>query len=596
MRASAQRAGFSLASAQILEKKGPRKGDEWRAARLELAISDEPVAFESLSEEARRAWEEFGYFRRRYMGRVASPWQEQTAERLLGWLASPEREYVVENVGPGFGKSTLLVDIACWLTVRNRGIRGLFISASASLAERNVMRVRRELERVVPVRAKPDDLERGWAFDAESTLAADYGRFKPTSGEVWKRAEFVVVQSDGGQITEKEPTWSSFGYDSEWIGNRFDVMLGDDLDSTRRTKNPETVVNNREIFDNELEPRLEPGGLLAVCQQRLSPRDFSAHCLAKSVVAEDEEDAPRQYHHIIYKAHYDDICVGDHGPDAKPYPDGCMLDPKRMSWRETRQKMANPQTWSTVYQQEDSDPGTTLVKQVWISGGVDPDDGVLAPGCMDNERGWCEPPIGIVGPAISIATVDPSPTKMWALQWWLHYPDANTTFLMDLERMAMPANELLDWNATTQEFYGWMEEWQKRSVEMGVPITNWIVEINAAQRFLLAYNHVRRWQQKWGVGIIPHSTTMKKLDPNLGPWILRDHFKHGRIRLPGKQGQDRYKVFKLTDELTRWPEGGTDDQVMAAWFLFAHLPRLTTPEPTAKRLVRPSWMRRSLAS
>jgi hypothetical protein len=78
---------------------------------------------------------------------------------------------------------------------------------------------------------------------------------------------------------------------------------------------------------------------------------------------------------------------------------------------------------------------------------------------------------------------------------------------MDLERRAMPANELLDWDANRGVWYGWMEEWQVRSAELGLPITHWVVEINSANRFLLPYDHVRRWQGARSTSIMPHTTS-----------------------------------------------------------------------------------------
>jgi hypothetical protein len=146
-----------------------------------------------------------------------------------------------------------------------------------------------------------------------------------------------------------------------------------------------------------------------------------------------------------------------------PYwPEGCLLDPFRLTWRELRGIRANnPQKYATVYQQEDSDPKAAFVKHVWISGGTDPDEGTSPFGCWDNDRSLTELPKNLVGPKYSFATVDPSPTKMWALQWWVYAPEAShQLFLLDTVRRSMPGNELLDWNNNTGEFYGVMHEWQ----------------------------------------------------------------------------------------------------------------------------------------
>lgn len=574
-------------------------GGAWREAREEKSLKG-PIPVDELKDEARRALEDFEYFRRRYFGHVSTPWQVEAANLAVELLESPHKEFVVVNCPPGVGKTTLFThDIPAWLTVRNRSIRGIIGSRTFRQAEMHCARLRRSFERVIPVHAKDDERNRGLALDAEATLSVDFGRFKPMTEEVWKRDQFTVAQFGEVSIDEKESTWTAFGMDSGSLGWRVNYITWDDVVDKTTIRTAEATDKQREWWDDEAETRLEPGGVLVLPGQRMAANDLYHYCLDKRVGDPDDDEAPgpdaaRKYRHIVYKAHYDETCESVHRPDvAEPYPGGCLLDPVRLPWRELRALQANNAKFRTVYQQEDVDPSAVLVPPVWVDGGIDPIDGSLCPGCWDADRDLCELPEGLVGPKFSIATVDPSPTKMWAVQWWVHTPEAaNQTFLMDLERKAMPANDLLDWNANAKAFYGLMEDWQVRSVELGLKITHWVIEVNAAQRFLLAYDHVRRWTAHHGVSIVPHSTTMKKLDPELGPWIIRDHFRHGRVRLPGAQHTPaRIRSMKLRDEVTRWPEAATDDEVMACWFLFAHLPNLARPRPDAYHQRRPSWMR-----
>lgn len=551
---------------------------------------------------------DFEFFRRHYLGHISTPWQLETHAILTESLKNPTQEFIVENVAPGTGKTTLLHDLACHLTCLDRRMRGLFGSRIENNARRQLNRVRRSLERTSPPKARTELIEAGIAVDAIGCLAADYGLFKPTSTDTWRADEFIVAQFDDIPIEEKEPTWSCYGQNSGVLGNRFNVIFWDDVVDKVSIRTLDAQTEQRAWFDDEAETRLEQGGTMMLVGQRMAPTDLYRYCLDKVVDADpdDEDGDPNPthiYRHVIYKAHYEDRCQGKltHKKDAPPYPEGCLLDPYRRPWYGSDGIRAVAATKKTTFliqfQQEDADPDDILVKPIWIAGGVDPDDGVMYPGCWDTDRDICELPKGLNPPFYSIATVDPSPTKMWALQWWLSAPEAsNQSFLMDLERRSMPANELLDWNANTKEFYGWMEDWQKRSVEMGHPITTWIVEVNAAQRFLLAYDHVKRWMQKWGVTILPHSTSARKLDQDKGPWIVRDHFKYGRVRLPGKQRVEsnaRSKSIKLIEELVRFPNpGSTDDQVYACWFYFTHLPNLAFKQAPSQRLWRPPFMRR----
>ena len=108
-----------------------------------------------------------------------------------------------------------------------------------------------------------------------------------------------------------------------------------------------------------------------------------------------------------------------------------------------------------------------------------------------------------------------------------------------------------------------------------MPITHVIVEANAAQRFLLQYDHVRRWIAKEGVEVVPHTTHRNKSDPEFGVDSIRQHFRFGRYRLPYKRdSQGMFLTRRYIEELTNYPHGRTDDMVMATWFFEWQLPRL----------------------
>jgi hypothetical protein len=178
----------------------------------------------------------------------------------------------------------------------------------------------------------------------------------------------------------------------------------------------------------------------------------------------------------------------------------------------------------------------------------------------------------------------------WSVQWWIYQiinGQAENRYLIDLERRKMDAPDFLDWSHITQRFVGVMQEWQQRSVDLGHPITTWIVEANAAQRFLLQYEHVRRWQGHWGVNIIPHQTQRNKSDPEFGVQVLQPHYKYGRKRLP----QRGFNTLVLIRELTHYPEAATDDCVMADWMGEWNLPNLIPPEGVMKTFKRPTWLK-----
>lgn len=566
-------------------------GDAFRTARLEEQVPV-PLTRAKLSTAATRALDDIAYFATRYFGAILQPWQLECTKVVVDLYDSDEEEYLDINAPPGSGKSFFFTRILpAWLTCRNRSIRGMIGSASQNLAKNYTLQLRREFERVIPIKADGNALRRGLACDAESTLPMDFGMFKPSLSDLWRAEQFVVAQEGDTQVTEKEPTWTAVGQDSGFIGNRFDFIIWDDLWDPRKLRSSEGREELKQWYSDVAEPRLDAPGLLILQGQRFGPDDIHRFALDQTMVDDDGDVQGKRYHHLKFKAHYEDRCNQLHKVDAPPYPQGCLLSPRRVTYRRLAGIMKNRiETFEVVYQQEDIDPANVLVNPIWIKGGRDA-DGFEYPGCWDNTRGLCEIPQGLTGQLFSYATADPSPKNFWAVEWWVYHPDSEQRFLMDLVRQRMDANEFLDWDYNEGAFIGLAEQWQRRSRDLGWPIRYWIIEANAAQRFLLQYDHTRRWQALWGISLIGHETNRNKADPAYGVQSIREHYKWGRKRLPGL-GDARLASLKLVDELTRYPQGTTDDCVLADWFGEWNLPRLYVP-PAGKptQLRRPSWMR-----
>lgn len=593
IRTSAAKVGISESSASLLEKQ--RKARPGHNAKGQTFKVPGPKMFNELNEFARRAYDDFGYFQRRYFGRIPYYWQVEAANKAAEWLDSEHKEYAVINCPPGVGKTTLFThDIPAWLTVRNRQLRGMMGSATTQLATTYTDRLRKTLARTIPVQNEDDLINAGLALDAESTLAADFGRFQ-SIGDMWTRDAFIVQQYDDvGDIAEKEPTWAAYGMDAAYIGQRFNFVIWDDLVDPKKQRTIEAKESLQDYWDDVSEPRLEPGGLLILQGQRLASDDLYRYCLDK-VVGEDVDwetgemlGRKPKYHHIIYKAHYEEKCAHaeTHKRDAPGYPNGCLLSPQRLPWREISAHMTNrAERFEVVYQQQDSDPASVLVRPGWIFG----HDG--APGCVDTERDRLEIPPGLAGDLLSVMTVDPSPTKFWAIQWWIYQPTTEYRWLIDLVKSPMEAGEFLDYNPATGKYTGLLEDWVGVSRDLGCPITHVIVEDNAAQRFLLQYKTVQQWMSITGVEILGHSTHRNKSDPDFGVETIAQHYQFGRVRLPYKRNSEGWVCStKLIEEVTHYPHGRTDDQVMAHWFLEWNLPRIYSPDETQGKQWRPSWV------
>ena len=127
---------------------------------------------------------------------------------------------------------------------------------------------------------------------------------------------------------------------------------------------------------------------------------------------------------------------------------------------------------------------------------------------------------------------------------------------------------------------------------MGIPITHVVVEVNAAQRWLLNQPHVQKWSAVTGVVFVPHTTSINKQDPKYGVESIGDLFRQGRIRIPWKTLAARARLTYLVDEVTRYPEADTTDLVMSTWFHKLAIENHYTPRRFAGyNMPRPAWMR-----
>lgn len=536
------------------------------ASLLGVLTVDGALIQPPIPEAARQALEDFAKFRFRYFGRKSMPWQEEAANKVLEAIKTPHKEYIVMNEPPGSGKSTLFTcDIPTWLIALDRRIRIMLGSRTQTQGTMYSRRIKRALEREAPLQASAAEIEKNLAWDAEACLMEDFGAFRPPGrSEKWQDREFTVHQLDGVSLDEKEATVTAWGMDSSFLGGRYDFVIWDDLVDRSNIRTESAREEIRLLWDTQAENRLEPGGVLLLQGQRLSAMDLYRYCLDKR----DDDEKPT-YRHVKYPAHNEELCTGEHGLEGqdppKPYPDGCLLDPKRLPWRELVRHQRNPRVWRTVYQQEDGQLAGGLVDVAWIKGGVD-NDGEPAPGCLDENRDLREIPEHIVDTCWCFVTVDPSPSNFWACLWWAYDPATGYRYLIDIANKRMSPQDFLSMDLDTREFSGLIPTWTAAANEMGAPISHVVVEANAAQKWLISQPHVQKWMRDTGQVFVPHTTGRNKADPKFGVESIADLFKQGYIRIPWGSVAARLQFGSLVTEVTYYPDYDTDDIVMSTWF------------------------------
>ncbi len=585
---AAKTARISPSVAYGFERNDPRSSGLEAASILGVSMVDGNLVEQPLSEQAYKALDDFAFFRRRYFGRESTPWQVRAAYDCLKAVQTQEREFLVINCPPGSGKSTLFTcDVICWLIVRDRSIRIQIGSRTERQARMYVSRVKRALEREAPLRADADSLARGSAFDADACLVDDFGPFKPDGrSDLWAQNALVVRQQDQTMIDDKEPTVSAWGQDSGFLGGRFDFIVWDDLIDSRNTRSEESREKLIEWFTTEAETRLEPQGALLLQGQRIHRNDLYRYALNQTTL-----DDQQKYRHIVYRAHDEDKCENVHGQDAKPWPEGCLLDPYRIPWRVLEAaKRNNPRVFDVQYQQNDGDFTGGLVDSAWLYGGIDA-EGYPAVGCFDKERRRGEIPPHLKDSGWSFVTVDPSPTEWWGIIWWVYDPVTQNRYIIEVHRERLGPEQFLSLDLQTFEFSGLMVGLRDRSIRAGLPIKDVIVEVNAAQRWLLQQPHVQQWMRATGVYFIPHTTSTNKSDPKFGVESIGDFFRQGKIRIPYADIVARKSVEPLITELLAYPDGDTDDLVMSTWFHTLAINNHWSPRNRRQyKMSRPDWI------
>lgn len=608
---AALRAGISRQSAWRLENIPGYGSPEARAAYAEFKERNPASVIDNgrLNVQAKRCLDDFAAFRLRYFGRKSTPWQVRTAEIIRDAYeqaqASMERKFIVLNCPPGAGKSTLVShDIPIWLLCRDRALRILIGSATENLAGGYTEWIMTDLERSEPPPLSPRQKKFG-ALDAAGCLVDDYGRFKPDNGRNWRAKAFRVAQTGDVEAAGKEMSVTAFGRDSSYLGQRVDIALWDDLVNQETMGTQDAREKTLRKWQTEAEQRVEPGGVLFLIGQRLFADDLYNYCINLEDGDEDDEDAEttgRKYTHIVFKAHYDEHCRGDHGHGAKPYDpaspetSGCLLEPLRLGWKHLRgQIRADEQQGTSTYlisfQQEDGDPARALVKPLWVDGGEDPTTGERFIGCWDHDRIAGQVP-KLDGQTVSVLSVDSSPTKFWAISWWIIHPSTKRRFLIDLHRAKMRTPDALSFNPDTGVFTGLFENWWTSAANQGHPISRLIFEANDSEVFFLDGLELTRWRQQRSVLVTRHKTNTNKWDPNYGIGSLGPVYMHGQVRLPGDIGSgSRARVNQLVREATNWPQTSTTDCLMSQWFVEANMLNIALEHKPIPAQPRPSWVR-----
>lgn len=515
-----------------------------------------PIPYDDLQWQAKKACEDFGFYSEFYLGMSWPPWAVITANKLLELYHSPEDEYVVANVGPGYGKTTLITyAFASWVAARERAMGS---EPRMSLGHASWNKAAWYAKR----------LRTTWTYNEK--LIKGYGRFKPESNLApWSVEELLIEPLKWESLREKEPTVTAQSYEGSILSGRYGLIIWDDLIDKRNSSTVDAREKLADWWERDAEGRLEPGGLLILSNARFGPEDLSWQVRQTfdydHIGDPNDESEPRAlYTQIAFPAHFERECKASvEGSHTGPWPDGCLLDPERGSWKRLAHFLVKSEgRFRLVWQQEDTDPMGFLAERVWFEGGVDT-RGVEHKACFNTARKMGDLPKREDSPLLSLLSIDPSDSHYWALEHWLVYADEMQVLLRG-ERSVLKVHELL-YSPTPGTYTGKLEDYWQASLAKGVPYAYLVYEMNI-QKALPEMPYFNDWAASRNVVHIPHDTHRNKTDPDSGVEMLGQLYREAKIDLPYDGIDARIFSDQFRREACAWPEGRTDDLIMAHWF------------------------------
>jgi len=457
-----------------------------------------------------------------------------------------EDDMVMVNMPPSHGKSTTItVNYVTYRIAMNPNIRVIIVSKTAEKAQEFLYSIKERL-----TNPKYADMIAKYAppggFDKDSNAW--------NAKKIWINPE---IRNSG----EKDPTVQTLGIRGQIVGSRAELIILDDcIDFT----NAHEYEKQIRWIQGEVQSRIEDGGSLLIVGTRMSSKDMYSE-LRDPKRYEDEvqpwtylampavlnfADSPEDWETLWPRSNQPPVLAK--GAELEPGPDGYF---PKWGGRELmkKRKKLTPRAWALVYQQS----------QVHDEGIF---DGDAVSGCINGNRTTGRIPKGMHGNRpngmdglLIVAGLDPATTGHTAAVVMGLDVQSQKRYVLDVYNKA---------GTTPTEMRDLIKDWT-----LHYAITEWRIEKNGFQGFLVHDKELNDFCNSRGVLIRPHFTGNNKHNEEFGVAsmaMLFNYWKEGNalIELPSTQFSEAMKEMVL--QLVTWapdlPKGTKTDIVMAMWF------------------------------
>lgn len=447
---------------------------------------------------------------------------------------------MIFNGPPGFAKSTTFTVLwVLWLIHRDPNVRIILVSKTKDSAVKQLGRIKWYLTSSV-----------------NRSVISKYAPRQPDGTVGWKDPDqswsqsqiFVMGKGDG----EKDPTVEALGMGGQIFGARADLIILDDVVTLSNVNEYEKQMT---WLDQEVESRLDGRGMLLLINTRVSPVDLFSQL-------RDVTDADDNY---VY-TYFSQPALLDEG-DGTPET-WVSLWPEGFPAKRLRKMRRDESRWALVYQQQDvAEDATFDPKAVQASINSARFPGPMSAGAMGHRAE------GMDGLYV-VGGLDPAAGGYTAMVICGLDRKTGKRFILDGFNQKATSVETL--KSTMRRF---TEQYR---------VNEWVVETNAAQKFLIQDAQLKAFLQGRGVKITPHNTNREKHDTDFGVMSMAQLFltcgepaKAGQggpwrktpetalIELPSPR-QNAW-VSELVNQLVVWQPTGMGqltktDLVMALWF------------------------------